>query len=363
MKRAVFITVFLAVSVFMCGQTYEDSIRYWKDGPLTWEDLNLKQSRDTNMSSLAFVWQFDTDTLRPAWNTVEYALQPATLMIKSTSWHSKDHQTPLALKYDQLFFDLSELYFRKLLTDYERPGNQYTYDTLLDFYTEQLDDRTAIIKEETSSGRDSAMVSHHRKLIDEELDTTSFPDIRKRRVEWGEYIYAGLGTSFLYGAMSAPFPNRYGVTFGLGFRYKRHAIELSGMSTTNSLLADFTTDGITWSKGDRFYYTNMFINYEFVVYDGSTVSVAPLVGIGVRGLTWYYGGTSASKDFVACNSPLVIAGIDTNLKFARRIRSEGLVEHSVCLRPFAARNFGGGGLDGWSFNLGVCYRLGAYSLY
>lgn len=285
MKRLLVFAVLLIASPHLFAQSFDEGIRYWKDGPLTWDDLRLKQTRDTTLSELSIAWQFDTDTLRPAWNTVQYRLRPETVLIKTASWHDKDHCTSFALGYDQLLFDLGEIYFRKMLTEYELPGNKHSYDSLLDYYNGMLADHSSRIKEETRNGKDSAMVFHHRAMLDEELDNSTFPDIGSPKTKNGTTLSLGAVANVISGRGAATFSPSYGMALGAGFWYDRHIVDLFVHRATGHLLSDFDHNGLIWKAGEAYSHDNIALTYQYLVYDGYTISLAPLAGVGMRGLS------------------------------------------------------------------------------
>ena len=133
MKRII-VALALAVSCLtLQAQTYEESMRYWSDGPLAWEDLSFKSPRDYRTCDLNFRWISSLEKTRPAWNTVQYVTIPSVALDKSISWHNQERMYPFALTYDQVLFDLNELYFRKMLNELYSKDNQRNANELYSF--------------------------------------------------------------------------------------------------------------------------------------------------------------------------------------------------------------------------------------
>ena len=185
MKRILFlISVTLLLSRVAFAQTFEESMRYWSDGPLTWDDLTLRSSR-LYTSDLNFRWMYQTEKRRVAWNTVEKISTPVVALDKSISWHNLDRTYPEALRYDQLIFDLNELYYRKLLTEFNNPNNNQSYSQLHNFYHDQLQARWREILEETDQGMDTTMLRVYENEVSADLDNTSYPTSADRKQFWG----------------------------------------------------------------------------------------------------------------------------------------------------------------------------------
>ena len=71
MKRFLVALSLVLFSLNLKAQTFEESMRYWSDGPLVWDDLTLKSPRDFRTCELSFRWMAQEEKTCPAWNTFQ----------------------------------------------------------------------------------------------------------------------------------------------------------------------------------------------------------------------------------------------------------------------------------------------------
>ena len=358
MKKVLLLFVLLFFGLQSFAQTFEESIRYWSDGPLTWDDLRLKQTKDTSICDLTFRWMHESDTLRPAWNTVSYNKRPVVVLYKPTSWHNAGRQDSLALAYDQLMFDLNEVYFRKLLTENSR--KERSANTLVSFYTEEIQYRIDEMNSETSNGSDAEAIQTFRQQIDAELASTSYPEPERPTMDFGLTYYAGAAARIFCGDPAETFSPAFGGSFGMSYMYKRHSLDLMLSACDGHLYNSFNYDGHLWPLGDDYSHNMIGLLYKYLAYTANTFYIEPLVGIAGRMVTWST-GTGANRVKSDATSTVALFGLETDFIFARTIRDREAIEHSVYLRAFAARNITNNGVAGWSMNFGLGYCFGLHN--
>lgn len=355
MKRILTLSlVLLGLSAY--AQTFEESMRFWDEGPLTWEDLTFKSPRDFRTCNLSFRWMVDSKKERVSWNTVEIKSVPRVAMDKSISWHNEDRQYPITLKYDQTLFDLNELYFRKCLTDWKnRKSAGQSTDGLSSFYDGQLNAAWKEIVDETQDGLDSTMVEQYSAKVADELAAVSYPDLTYQPDGMTFFLSIGAATGIMGGSAAETFGPTYGIDMDYSFGYNRHNGILLLSYTAGKSKKNFTYKEVTLHNGDSFNHMYVGVFYGYNLYDGSTFLVMPLAGLGLRGLTWEekVGDDKLNGDLTC---PVVLAGLGSRLKLSRTLGDNMLSESSLAVRAFAARDFGV--LDTWSFNIALHFNFG-----
>lgn len=358
MKRILFlISVTLLLSRVAFAQTFEESMRYWSDGPLTWDDLTLRSSR-LYTSDLNFRWMYQTEKRRVAWNTVEKISTPVVALDKSISWHNLDRTYPEALRYDQLIFDLNELYYRKLLTEFNNPNNNQSYSQLHNFYHDQLQARWREILEETDQGMDTTMLRVYENEVSADLDNTSYPTSADRKKFWGISYFAGASFYSFMDEAAITFRPAWGFNFGTEFYYRHHVVTLMMASGSGRLAQDYLYGLKTWPKGDRFEHFQVTADYGYTICDGTTFGITPYLGFGLESIEWRDRSVPDSKSEELAGL-IARAGLEINFKFRRRIDDEGVIENSLVLRPYIA--YCPGDIPGkWLFGAHLNYRLSAH---
>lgn len=348
---------FIAFALVFCclslkAQTYEESMRYWSEGPLTWEDLNFKAPRDFRTSDLSFRWISQTEKTRPAWNTIQYVTRPSVALDKSISWHNMDRKYPYTLTYDQVLFDLNELYFRKTLTELYSKDNQRSGDALYSFYSEQSGRRWREINEDTQDGMDSSMVAYYAQQIAEELAQIEYPRINKDKKRFMLGYNLGYGYNQFLGEAANVFGSTHGATFDMAFGYRRHELGIILTVGTGKMQQDYRYDGNLWQNGRSVNHGYVGFTYGFRVYDGTFFSLKPMVGIAGRTLVPTKGNNRDKEKTL--EETVVLGGAEFHFKFHRTLRATEGLEQCLGIRAFVARDFGL--LKATSFNIGIFYN-------
>lgn len=329
---------FVVLCLSANAQTYEDSMRYWDEGPLSWDDLNLKSPKNFRTSDLTFRWTTTTQKQKISWNTVQYTPIARVALDKSVSWHNVERLYPCTLAYDQLLFDLNELYFRKTLTELYSEGNKQSGDALFSFYSNQSRTRWEEIVEDTEDGLDSAMVAYHSARVAEELANTSYPDMLSNTGPFSISFGAGLTGTLFLGSAGQTFLPGLGANIDLSFGYKRHIFSLLASSTSGRLAQNYKNGDVSWESGQSYNHNNVGFMYGYKVYDGPVFSVKPFAGIAGRILSVSSKDTSKEYNKNVTNTTAAV-GADFFFKFHRTITQNSGFEHSLYLRLFGTRDF------------------------
>lgn len=349
------------LSATVYAQTYNESMRYWDEGPLTWEDIPLKPNKDNRTCDLNFRWLAEREKYRPAWNTVEYVVRPRVAMDKSLSWHNLEEKTPQALRFDQLVFDINELYYRRFLTEYLSDENTRSFETLHSFYSDQNTARWIEVMQDTDEGRDSTMLRYHELKVAEDLADASYPSMSKKgNVRLGLTIELGAMANLFTSTPAATFGPAYGFDLGIGFRTKRHEAGMFVFGGGGTLHTDYINGSQTWHKGDSYEHRTVFFAYEYNIIDGTFFNIAPMAGFGGRILDWTEVKKNDNPDSIY-EETVAMIGLDTKFKLYREINGDGITEHRIGLKVFGAKDFARDGLNAWSINIGLNYNLGMFT--
>ena len=353
--RLVFIFLLILSGANLKAQTYEESIRQWSDGPLKWEELNLKSPRDYSTCDLRFRWTSDTRKTRTSWNTVTYLRTYSLALDKSISWHNVDRVSPNYLLYDQTIFDLNELYLRKTLKEFYE-GNERSLNTLYSFYADQLRSRWTDIFEGTSDGADSTMVAYYAKQVADELSATPNPRNLSTHKKTGSVMYLGVGyaCSLFLGDAAKTFSPAHGMYLSGGIGIKRHEIDFYMAVGSGTLLGDYDNKGYHWQQiGATANHGYIGASYGYRVYDGDVFAINPFVGAAGRRL--YLHDKSVQEEYRTSEQFVVLGGAEIHFKFARSffLQTSSGFEHCLSFRAFVARDFGP--LHATSINFGIGY--------
>lgn len=360
MRRiALFFTMAL-VCVELCAQTFDESMKYWSEGALTWDDLTLKSPKDIfRTNDLSFRWITENKKTKPYWNTVQYVSTPATALDKSVSWHNSARVYDYTLLYDQTIFDMNELYHRKMMGELYAKDNRRTPDELYSFYSNQLRSRWQELDDDTEGGMDSLAVVTFAEKIKDELAEVKYPEYDERRYVNGSkliqaYLDFGFGAScnIMTGDWASTFPTAFGMYMDFSLGYLKHIVTVAMSPSSGTLGTDFSHDGYQWLQGEGFNHLMIGFAYGYMLYDGPFFALIPRAGIGGREFSWSRGtGNNMLKDDFS--NTVALAGAEFRFKFHRVLSQYTSHEHSLAIRCLAARDFGI--MDAFSFNITLGY--------
>ena len=118
MKRHLSIISFLSLIIpaVLRAQSYDESFRYWNEGPLTFKDFTIRDmwTDDPMVSSSMEYGIAYKDTVLRFGNLRYQTLYSLAKMDRVNSWIRTGRATELTLKYHQVAFDIAELNRRKL---------------------------------------------------------------------------------------------------------------------------------------------------------------------------------------------------------------------------------------------------------
>ena len=352
MKRIALFVIFALSCTILSAQSFEESMRYWTDGPLTWDDLNFKSPKDFRTSNLSFRWLTNSEKTRPSWNTVQYVSKPAVAMDKSLSWHNLERMYPCALAYDQVLFDLNELYFRKMLTELYSTDNKRSADALYAFYSDQNQSRWREIVEDTEDGTDSTMVAYHAGKIAEELAQISYPQITKSQKIFLMTFNVGYSGSLFLGQAANTFAMTHGIMLDFFCGYKQHEFGTIINGGTGPILDDYSYGDAVFRKGKEYNHNYIGFTYGYRFYDGTYFSLKPFVGLSGRMLVQTRQGKDDNNKTLG--NFVVLGGAEAHFKFWRVFRNSDATEHGLGIRAYVARDLGE--MNATSINIGVFYN-------
>ena len=111
MRNQIFLFSFLLLGLF---QLQAQEKLEWTEEKLTWKDFEAKPNRQSQFlantnSGFSYTWGFGMQASKPIFTYEVHAY-----FYPEQSWVKKGKETPTLLAHEQLHFDISELYARKM---------------------------------------------------------------------------------------------------------------------------------------------------------------------------------------------------------------------------------------------------------
>ena len=280
----------LAVTVSVQGQGRG---RPWKRGALRLEEFGVTAVAGRENSHLDYGLTYTTSGTTEGMNTYLYC-RTSAVMYPTASWMAEGHADEAELNYNQVLFDLVEVYRRQMQQEAILLNKRSQYEVLLATTKNHLDREMQVVQVATDMGRDSLALERIRVKNREWLNANpgSHPEFTPRPYWWCLGIEGG--ATFSTGDVGRLISPSIGTTGYLGgFGWGRHGIYISVLSA-----ASMARDSAFNFEGNRvlpvMYRTDAnLLSYGYTVLDRTLFSVTPYVAIGISNMDsemdWYYG--------------------------------------------------------------------------
>jgi len=350
----------------------QENLRSWRKGPLTWNDFPTFAKDSTGVEHSYLEFFLDIQETAEEHDGVDYWVQSAVAcMDRKKSWVDSSWRTDAELRYNQVIFDLAELYRRHMQIELDTGGTpdvgQYMQLLVADVDTFCL---------ATEFGADTAAVDLWYAFVREELAAAAAAVAeghasKIEQIVQAEYITGqrfalgiGAGVKVPTGDLRRYFRTGGGFYMECEFGYGRQILGgglfLGGSRCLDSLW-HHTDPGQDLWKNDNLTILDLKFDYGFAVVDNNLFRLTPFVGVGLLG--YYYEEPSDVTDettFIGPSAFSIRAGVDVRYHFSTSVatyrRSSELTQIALFAKVYAEHaRFGNyfGEPGGWTFNLAI----------
>ena len=271
--------------------TEDISGRSWNQGPLTWQDFQIRSvpQGEKKISHLsASITPFTYLDANPDANSnLDYPITVfSTVMDKDRSWYDPDRCTDLTLRYEQTRFNILEVYRRRMQNSFA--ANPLEHNRIHDFYNRLVTSTLERFEMESDYGSDPDVVERYEEQYLNELDTvnilpTRTPDVN--RAYWGFGLLIGIDHSRFGAPVSDGIASTTGISVSFEYMYKKLNFFIWGaFNTSDTLKCDnFYYDqdyNYSWNRGNKTGVMISSFNLGYKLIDRPYFSVTPFVGFG-----------------------------------------------------------------------------------
>ena len=244
--------------------------------------------RQPGLGGSEFYYQLGYD-VRPTVFGSPPAIDAYCLMFRNLSWVSETARNERTLAYNQVLFDLVEIYARQMKTKlialkadrrFKQQAKQIEYVT-----NAELGAEVNQFRSETGGGDDPDLLQRWQRQVIQRL--YDVPDLvttfRPARVGLG--VLAGGSVLVPTGGLTQIVPAQSGLRYGIDMAIGRTMLLVHAGSTNTTLKNEFTDYKQEWPGGLRVKIALFGIGAGRVVYDGARTRLVPFVGYQLLKLT------------------------------------------------------------------------------
>ncbi len=356
--RIFFLTI---ISIFIIVGVYgQENRKNWTDGKLTWNDFQERE-QSIGVSELKYFVGYSTGKQKFEDTTV-FRIQTFCYVDRNLSWVDKGFKNDQNLKYNQVIFDIAELYRRKLQYELDRVSSIYEVELRFNQNFTKLNKEIDQFQQESNGGQNWEVINQWDTLIQNELKFYENPEIPKfSKRNFGYALHAGLGSGTFTGTLGEHFGSTFNFIFGFDFAYKKSILYLNGTLAGSKVLKDYLSDK-NWYQGQHVDVAIMDVSYGYAIVDKSKIKLTPFFGLGITELSGE--NKDDTEDALRNVDYNLIFGINTDYKINKRLNivpvayfgMKESVETSIRARLYITRTNYFDDLNGYSINLtiGLC---------
>lgn len=346
--------------IIVSGVYAQDSKKEWEDGKLKWDDFQEKTISIGN-SELKYVFGYSTDKLKVS-DTTFIGIKAYSYMDKNLSWIKKEYKNDRYLKYNQVIFDLTELYRRKFQHEIYRVNSTYGVDIIFNQQFKKLNEEVDRFQQESNYGQDINIINKWELIISNELNNTYNPEKPKfSKKNFGYALHAGFGAGFFTGSLGEHFGPTFNFIFGFDFAFKKSILYINATLASGKVNKNYLSDK-SWYKSQNAKVAIIDLSYGYAIIDKSKIKLSPFVGLGITELS---GENKNDKEDALRNVEYNFSfGLNADYKIRKRIKlipnsfsaTGESVETSIRARLYITRANFFDDLNGYSINLtiGLC---------
>lgn len=347
----------------------------WEKGPLTWKNFTpVEESIGDEHSYLDF--SLEIENRRQDIDGIKWPVTTAVAkMYRQRSWVDRRHRTPAQLRYNQVLFNLAELYRRHLQVAIDTGGRNRPDSVLAkikDEYMQYLTYEAEHYCRSTRYGADTNAVAWWDYEVRQRMDSITPLMVESHAPAFVLPNYSlpyvvgtniGMGFKYFGGGLQPLFAPSGGYYWDFEVGYSRHILTLGmyiggGRCKPDTLYAVNSKNNLYSS--DNILTLDLSANYGFAVVDSRKLRIMPFVGYGMQGLFYSEENQTSGGPIEGCWR----AGVDVKYHFSneyeatQRVLEQYLV--SVDAKIFVERDRFNSLVDtprGYTLNLSLGFSL------
>ena len=284
----------------------------WSDGKLSWDDFT--ESTTTNQAG-TFRYFLEYKTQKDHFNdTVVNHFVANCRFDKANSTVHPDYKTDQLLRYNQIIFDLTEIYRRDLqhkLDILTLPGES---EEIFENITKALNNEIKRFKEDSQDGTNLNKIVLWEQICENRLERHPIERLPAFSVSrFGYGLNAGIGTSILTGSLSNFFTPSFNMAYGFELSWDNSSVFLSATLGGNRQFTSYRRDTRVWPANKGVTYAIGDLAYGYTVFEKGKWKMTPMAGLCISEMSF-------ENQFLRLSDINFLVGLNTEYVIAKRIQ-------------------------------------------
>ena len=251
----------------------------WKKNILQWDHFLAEPDFSTlNQSQIYYSLGYNSKKIRKK-DTIINTIVAIGQIDPALSWVKPESKNEQLLKYNQVVFDIAELYRRKLELVLLK-SHPYSYDVGFKFQVNECNKMVSKMGNETQNGTDSLMVEAWSEKISNQLDSLpefSYSDLKFGKLEYEIGIGAGFNT--FGNELADVYKNHFSLEYVLNLSYKKVNFLTSLYMGSTKTEQDINYNAIQWSTETRLNCFEVGASLGYTLWSNERHRLIPFLGI------------------------------------------------------------------------------------
>ena len=288
--------------------------KYWENDCLTWDDFS---SDNVNQGGSDLIYSLGYKPEKYKHNgTFIYRYKAYCYMDRSKSWVNPANKNIELLKYNQVIFNMVELYRRKLQNELDYIKSPLMAEEKYRTWYMICNDQIEKFKSETGNGKNIKEIIDWENYIENELNnevSNEVPEFKKRNIGHGLFLGANTGT-FTSG-LSGHFTPYQSCVLGFNVNYKNSVLFFNSYMGGSRVIKPYYGMG-NWNKGQHTDIAIIDLSYGYYFINNQKLKLAPFAGLGITELVSRPANEFTEVSRLLDNSLLFGINCDYNLRRA-----------------------------------------------
>ena len=269
----------------LSAQTIDQASRRWDAGKLAWDEFLGESKSDTTINRFAYNVKLGRATEKIGNTTYIYS-KFTPYFDQTESWTHPRFKNDAMLQYNQIMFDMLELYARRATIDFNRESGEYSDEQIRSFYKRQFDKQVHELDEASRRGTDADQLPFFATGVALDLERTHFNPaavVEDQPIDYFGEFYAGVNGHF---PISDYYNQSIGFNLGFGFGWKRHLWSMDmSLGFSGKAKADFDTRNGWIYEDEHLNVYQVYATYAYCAARNKKYQSFPFVGLGASGIT------------------------------------------------------------------------------
>lgn len=254
----------------------------WKENELTWNDFQGKTSENVNVDSYLSYF-IGLRTAKKKYDDIKVLKFEAYSYVEPTaSWVKEKSKTPDNLKYNQVVFDILELYTRKLQHTLNKAAHYNETDNLFFKNNKEFSEILSKYQKETNFGKNKDIVDFWSEKIEEELrlmPIKEMPNLKEMNFAYG--MHFGLGFGVPVSNLEKYFSPYILGEYGFDLAFKNSNLFINVALGSGKIKENYLDNQRLWKKDDVFSIALGDFSYGYTFTYKEKHKITPFVGFGL----------------------------------------------------------------------------------